>query len=233
MAHEAGLEDALFWGPAFPRQAQCRTEWWVLWRRVAGGLKGGQQIELYHQVRSALLPGKHGKGGVGQFLPKRPSAGEVLEIWMMLANFEWLTGDMKAELGKILLAQIDPARPNARELWALSRLGARTTVYGPLDRLAPPEQVAAWVDALLAMQLPRNEQTAQALLLLARRTGDRTHDVAASTRAAVADWLATLRQPQRFLEILEDPAGSLRQEERDWIFGESLPSGLVVQGASA
>ncbi len=115
---------------------------------------------------------------------------------MMLANFEWLPANEKVDVGQMLLeaiAENGPADqgPKARELWALSRLGARTTVYGPLDRLAPGVAALRWLDALLAMELEPNASTAQALVLLARYTGDRARDIPAAKRAEVARWLRT------------------------------------------
>jgi hypothetical protein len=37
-----------------------------------------------------------------------------------------------------------------------------------------------------------------------------------------------MREPERFLEILTDPHSTLSQEEESWVFGESLPTGLVL-----
>ena len=31
---------------AFPKNELCRAEWWILWRRLAGGLSAGQQKTL-------------------------------------------------------------------------------------------------------------------------------------------------------------------------------------------
>ena len=41
-------------GLSFDDKHQCRTEWRILWRRVAGGLKAGQQLELYEQLFPSL-----------------------------------------------------------------------------------------------------------------------------------------------------------------------------------
>ncbi|MBV7334017.1 hypothetical protein KFU94_38440 [Chloroflexi bacterium TSY] len=55
-----------FDGLRFPRQAQCRSEWWIFWRRVAGGLKSGQQMEIYYRVQPYLQSGKKGNKRVVQ-----------------------------------------------------------------------------------------------------------------------------------------------------------------------
>ena len=43
-------------GLRFPRAAQCRVEWWNLWKRIAGGLSRAQQQELFNQIAPYLLP---------------------------------------------------------------------------------------------------------------------------------------------------------------------------------
>src|SRR5262249_37237272 len=37
-----------------PRHEMCRTEWWILWRRLAGGLEPGQQKTLAEPLVAAL-----------------------------------------------------------------------------------------------------------------------------------------------------------------------------------
>ena len=219
-----------FEGPAFPRQAQCRTEWWIFWRRIGGGLNAGQQNELYQLVRPYLQPAKRRK--TPRFgLPKHVSGGEMLEVWMMLGNLERLPAEVKSELGDALLDGLGDGPPRARELWSLSRFGARTPVCGPADRVIAGEKASAWLDALLPMELDATDATAQALVLLARATGDRVRDLPAAQQEAVAAWLERLPRAERWLQLLRDPASSWRQEEQEWIFGESLPSGLVLTSA--
>ncbi len=215
-----------FSGLDHPRDANARHEWWILWRRVAGGLSAGQQAQMYHQLRLYLQPANQRKAPKNNF-PKHISNAETQEIWMALANFERLPVAEKLGLGRQLLGEMGDS-PDAKLLWALSRLGARTPVYGPLDRTLPAEEVATWVTKLLKRKLDHNTTTATALVLLARRTGDRTRDLPEAVRAEVARWLGEMRKPERFLEILTDPAATLSEAEESWVFGEALPTGLVL-----
>ena len=129
-------------GIQFPRQAQCRLEWWVFWRRVAGGLTAGQQWHIYQQL-SPTLPGAEGKKGKATKSPKKLSPQEWFEVMMALANFERLPVETKVALGRLLLENIRNVKPKPQELWAISRLGARVPFYGPLDRVIPAKEVAA------------------------------------------------------------------------------------------
>jgi hypothetical protein len=215
-----------FGGLAFPRDAQARHEWWVLWRRVAGGLSAGQQTQMLHQFRPYLQPAGQRKAPKHNF-PKHLTSGEIPEIWMALASLERLSTSEKVGLGRDLLKQLEE-KMGSKELWALSRLGARIPVYGPLDRVISPDEGAKWVKRLLVLNLSHSASTATALVLLARRTGDRARDLPEEVREQIARWIQQMRDPERFLEILTDPHSTLSQEEESWVFGESLPTGLVL-----
>ena len=217
-----------FEGLAYPRQAQNRTEWWIMWRRLAGGMKAGQQIELYQQVRPYLYADTRRRKKASPMFPKSISSGEALEIWMALANFEWLPADVKRELGNRMLDNLADQRLSGRNLWALSRFGARRTIYGPLDRLVDGKQAAFWVNKVLAMQPPINDATAHALVLMARSGGDREMDVDDKSRASVESWLQQLHESASHIKRLRDPGAPLRGSDREQIFGEALPSGLVL-----
>lgn len=216
-----------FEGLRFPRQTGCRTQWWIFWRRVAGGLKAGQQLEVYNQVRGYVNVDAKRKKKPGGALPKTIGPGETMEVWLMLANFERLTADLKVNLGRRLLKRMgkDPA---ARELWALSRLGARNPIYGPLERVIPAAEAGQWAERLLALPSPPRERMAHALVLLVQYTGDRTRDVDEPVRARVEAWLAQLDNADRFRDLLLNPDSAFRREEQAWIFGEALPAGLAL-----
>jgi PAS domain-containing protein len=215
-----------FSGLEHPRDGGVRHEWWVLWRRIAGGLSAGQQTQLYHQLRVYLQPASQRKTPKQGF-PKHISSSETSEIWMALASCERLDAKVKTSLGNELLSSIE-GKPTAKELWALSRFGARIPVYGPLDRVVAPDVAARWVEKLLARKLDANNSTATALILMARRTGDRARDLPAETRDQVGRWLSALREAEHFRLILDDPNAALSEEEQSWVFGESLPAGLIL-----
>jgi molecular chaperone DnaK (HSP70) len=221
-----------FQGLAFPKEAQCRNEWWVFWRRVAGGLTAGRQMQMYQQVWPYLQGGKTSKQKPNPMFPKHLRPGEDIEIWMTLASFERLPAEAKVEIGRQLLEKFRRKQPTSRELWALSRLGSRKTIYGPLDRLVPPSEAVVWLETLLALDLEPTQHVAYCLVLLAQRTGDRARDISEETRDQVVRWLAQLPDAERFQELLMNHESSLDQAEQDWIFGEALPAGLVLFSAT-
>ncbi len=147
---------------------------------------------------------------------------------MALANLERLPVQAKAELGGQLLQKFGKGGWKSQELWALSRLGARIPFYGPVDRVLPAKDVAAWVKTLMTLMARPTQDAAQALVNLARTSGDRARDLPRDDLERIVDWLRPLPHANRFVELLTRADAELDQGEQDWIFGESLPLGLRI-----
>ena len=214
-------------GLDFPSEGQGRSEWWIFWRRIAGGLSAGQQWQIYQNISPGLQPAEPGK--------KKTSAKvwrghEELEIWMMLANLERLPAKVKEDLGTLLLEKIRKGKTRPQRLWALGRFGARISFYGPMDQVIPSRTAGRWLNTLLSMPLPATPALGQALVQLARYTGDRERDLPLEDRNRLSQWLGQLPQGGRLREVLSDPEISLQMEEQQQIFGESLPPGLILSG---
>jgi hypothetical protein len=105
------------------------------------------------------------------------------------------------------------------------RLGARKLFYGPINLVTPPATVTRWVEAV--KNIPG---AGDSLAAMARRTEDPTRDLPAATRDAVRAKLATLPHSDRLLAVLEGEEEDDRSLGR--IFGEELPSGLVLSNAT-
>jgi molecular chaperone DnaK (HSP70) len=189
-------------GPAFANQVQNEIDWWIFWGRLAGGLNRNQQVDIVQRLLPALLP-KPGKK------PQRLNNSLLREMWRAASSMELIPAGTRAQLGDALIKQ--PKEDYV--LWCLSRLGARKLFYGPANQVLPASVASRWIEALLPV--PRSDD---ALIALARRTGDPVRDVAATTFAAV-----TTRLPNPALLETESDERALGR-----IFGEDLPSGLVL-----
>ncbi len=212
----------------FPNSAQCRAEWWIFWRRVAGGLTPGKQSQIFQQILPILQTANTGTKGKKSKSTRRIKSHEKLEIWMALANFERLAPKNKVQLGEMLLKKLHPQHPNSRELWAISRIGARQPFYGTLDRLVPMAEVENWIETLLKLKVDQPELMANTLIQLARYTGDRTRDIPESLRLRVAEALAALPNGEQLKSRLMNLHQKMAPAEQDWLFGESLPTGLAI-----
>ena len=43
-------------GITYGNQVQCEIDWWIFWGRVAGGLNRNQQADVYQRVSASLMP---------------------------------------------------------------------------------------------------------------------------------------------------------------------------------
>ena len=218
-------------GLNFYDKHQCRTEWRILWRRVAGGLKDGQQLVVYEQLLPSLpLSEPKSKKKKYHKTPKGKIFGhEGQEIWMALANLERLPVDIKETLGHQLLERFNGGKLNPKELWALSRLGARIPFHGPLDKVVSVREVSTWLNKLLSNNPETSNALAHALVQMARSTGDRGRDLADADKDNILKWLDNVPNGEQYKELINNPESALRQIEQDWIFGEALPPGLVIK----
>jgi molecular chaperone DnaK (HSP70) len=208
-------------GKSAVRQPEGGAEYWIMWRRVAGGLNGPLQQDLYNRLRPALLPGK-GKGGL------KPQANELAEMWRAAASLERLEPRTKETLGEALLKPLRRSPVPTYGFWSLTRLGARVLLYGPLNAVVHPQVVQRWLEAILSFQ-PANQSErlgwAFCLAQLARRSGQRALDVDDSHRQTVLTVLRGLDVPEHWPRMVEE-VSELERDEQSQMFGESLPIGL-------
>jgi len=208
-------------GPLFGNNLQVRTEWWILWRRVAGGLKHGQQRQFAQEVMPLLGSGR--RKGKKQLAPQ-----ERLELWMAAASMEQLLVDDKLALGNLLLSEIKPRKCKPQQLWSLARIGAREPLYAPVDRVVLPADVQNWVAALMEKTWRNPKPAMAALCQMSRRTGDRARDLEPAFLKNVISWMQEQGADVQFIDPLKHVT-AIRSEEHDIIFGESLPSGLILE----
>ena len=192
-----------------------------MWRRIAGGLKAGQQRQISQALAPILTPRKK----TGGKLPPQ----ERLETWMALANLELLLAKDKIKWGQLLLSEIHARKSPPQHFWALSRLGGRELLYGPADRVVPAEAIGEWIDQLLTTNWRNPRPVGMALAQMARKTGDRTKDLDSRTMADILTWMdrhENMASQKSFLQQVVPRA----EQEANAIFGESLPAGIVLRG---
>jgi molecular chaperone DnaK (HSP70) len=216
----ARLWKAQLAGPAFPKSDAVRLEWLICRRRIAGGLRRGQQEQIYHALREDLL------GRRRRFIPRQ----EVAEMWRLAASLEHLAARAKEELGSALLRAMEAGEgPPRWGNWAMGRFGTRAPHYGPLNETVRPEAAARWLCALLPRLAVIGEGEREgaifAIVQMARLTGDPRRDLSASLREEAARALreagadeASLRP---LLEVMEPAPKEVRL-----FFGDTIPAGL-------
>jgi len=207
-------------GLQYQGEPRAWQAWWVLWRRIAGGLDAAAQRTLLETVAPFVRPSDARRpprvAGV------KPEA--VDEMVRLAASLERLEPGEKAEVGSWILARIEGEGPAPHLLWALGRLGARAPFHGSAHLVVPARTAEEWTARLLALALPRRELVFP-LVQLTRRSGDRARDVDDAVRSRALEALAEGGAPEEALRALREVAVATEDEERR-IFGESLPSGL-------
>jgi hypothetical protein len=220
----------LFHGGIFQTANEAvRAEWWILWRRIAGGLSPGQQKALALPILASLKPllAGNGQGVSGTSRNLRPGTQEFAEVVRLLASLEHLDAKSRQQVGDWLAARIGEKGVGAEHgacIWGLGRIGARQLLYGPMNQSLGPDIVAPWIKTILATG--GNGADAQfAVMNMVRRTGDRYRDVDESLRLRAVDFLRAASSAEHLVRLVVE-GGDLDGEEQKQAMGESLPRGL-------
>jgi hypothetical protein len=201
--------------------AEGGADYWILWRRVAGGLNTVLQQQLFSRLRPHLLPSK-GKSY------SRPPANEYAEMWRAAAALERLDPRTKEQLGAALLRDLKKVPTPPYLFWSLTRLGARVLLYGPLNTVIHPDLVTTWLETLLLFQPTDDNQRRQWLFCLAhlaRRCGTRALEVDESLRGRLLDLLHQHQAPPAWIHMVEQVT-QMAHEDSSQLFGDALPIGL-------
>jgi molecular chaperone DnaK (HSP70) len=210
---------------AFPAS---QAESLILWRRIAGGLSTGQQLTIAEPLLAATRAlHRRFTGGKASSSAAAIDPAQSAEVWRLLGSLELLPVPVKTELGTAIVELLPKRKLEgvcSAMLWTLGRLGQRAPVYGPLNTLVPATRASKWAGAVL--ELADDEPIAPLVAMqLARTTGDRHRDLEQSKRDQVAAWLEAKKAPHHLVELVRT-GGTLDEEERSQVFGESLPAGL-------
>jgi molecular chaperone DnaK (HSP70) len=204
---------------AFPDEPRGWQQFFIAWRRAAGGLDESAQTRIRDVVDPHLAPAGAGRR------PKKPmlALDDALE---MAATLERVASGRRAALGAWVLERTWTDRDP--RLWAaIGRLGARVPSYASAHHVVAPHLAERWLDHLLREKWATLATAAPAALRLARLTGDRARDIADPVRREVE---------RRLVEVGADPhqVMTLREVipvdggERAAFFGEALPLGLTL-----
>jgi hypothetical protein len=154
-------------------------------------------------------------------------------MWRAAASLERLDVRHKEAMGNALLKPISRSPVPPYGFWALTRLGARTLVYGPLNAVVHHQIAEGWLDAILSFQPgSASERLAWAFCLaqLARRTGQRALDVDDRHQQRVLEVLRAQSVPEHWV-LMVAQVTELDREEQGQILGDALPIGLRLVAA--
>jgi molecular chaperone DnaK (HSP70) len=197
------------------------ADYWIMWRRVSGGLNGALQQALWARLKLALIPAKNKPA------PK-VHPNELAEMWRAAASMERLDAKTKELLGDTLVGVVKRQPLPHYLFWSLTRLGTRVQFYGPLNTVVHPDVAERWIEQILDFHPESdNERLGWAFCLaqLARRSGLRGVDLSDEVCDGVAKLLRSMKLPEAWPKMVEEVVAS-EGDEQSRLFGESLPIGL-------
>ena len=218
-------------GIAHSHDSQQWSEWWTLWRRIAGGMDAEQQQMVFEVIAWYLQPA----GGTDIAQPEGPPMLALDELLRMAASFERIDLAQKTQFGGWLLRRLQQSNvgPSTEIWWALGRVGARQPLYASLHHVLPPATAQAWLERI-AQEHPdwaRNESAAFAVAQIARATGDRARDLPEALRAGIAEQLEAAHAAPSWVAMVREVT-VLDEADQRRVFGEALPPGLVLLPAA-
>jgi hypothetical protein len=202
------------------------SEYWVMWRRLAGGLSVAQQHELWNHLKPHLAHRIPLAPAIAAAKPVGIQPEGLDEMVRVAASLEHLEPADKVVLGDWITQRLkNPETADGPWAWALGRIGARVPLYGSSHKTVGAEQAAVWLAVLLEAGLQRVNGTAFAAVQLARLTGDRTRNLDDELRARAAAALNSAGAPEAWLRMLREVA-SLEFADEARALGDTLPIGL-------
>jgi molecular chaperone DnaK (HSP70) len=210
-------------GIQFPNEIQNWSEWWILWRRIAGGLDAAAQERMFADIANYINPASNRQPSVAKQAKQR-SYDDMVRLAAVL---ERLPITKKIQIGEWLIKRLQKSNEPKQTWWALGRVGARIPFYGSSHNVIPADIAGTWLTTILAEDWKKTPQTAFAATLISRRSGDRVRDIDESLRIQLIDKFKLSKTPYAWLEMVEFYK-ELDETEEDQFFGEALPPGLKL-----
>jgi len=203
---------------AFPSEPRGWQQFWIAWRRAAGGLDEVVHTRIREFVDPYLAPAQ-----AGRKRPKKPalSLDDALD---MASSLERVAPALRVELGGWVLERTWTDRDP--RLWlAIGRIGARVPAFASVHHVVAPLAAERWLDHLLREKWETVPTAAQAAMRLARRTGDRARDVGDAARREVERRLVASGADESWVRSVREVV-PVEERERVAFFGDTLPLGL-------
>lgn len=202
----------------FPNEPHGWQQFFIAWRRMAGGLTEPMQLAIRDAMDPVIAPREAG------LKPPKRMPEHTDELVVMLAALERIPSSRREQLGEWIVEKTwtdsDP------RLWsALGRVGARVPLYASVHHVVPVKRAEAWLERLLRLDFRAVATAPHASVQLARITGDRARDVEERLRKEVEKRLVAIGAKETWIQAVRELV-EVGEEERVAQFGEGLPIGL-------
>ena len=218
-------------GVHYRKDIQVCSEWWTMWRRVAGGLGREEQLRILEDFAVNV----HEEEVELQERPTHLVKGTRDDMLRIAASLERIPADYKVEIGDWLLDELNtPASTEGIDnsvaspaYWVLARIGARQPFYGSAHDVVPPDIAAGWLERIMALDWKRTNGAAFAAAHIARLTGDRARDLPLELRERVAVRLTSFGSSSNWITMVQEVVELDEISVRGFL-ADSLPPGLKL-----
>lgn len=210
-------------GIQFVNETQNWTEWWTLWRRIAGGLGAEAQEHIFTDIAKYIDPSATRQPGIAKQIKTRGYE----EIVRLAAVLERLPAEKKIQLGMWLLKRLQKVSEPDQTWWAVGRIGARVPFHGSSHNVISADVACDWLTLMLSEDWKKSPHIGFAATLLARMSGDRNRDIEEGMRDKVITKLKMSKAPLSWM-VLVGQVKELDEKEEKQLLGEALPPGLKL-----
>jgi molecular chaperone DnaK (HSP70) len=203
----------------FPQETRNWQQFWIAWRRAAGGLDEATQTAIRDAIDPLLAPAE-----ARLKKPKGWKAEAPDDLLDLAASLERVPPARRSALGGWILERTWTSRDP--RLWAaLGRIGSRVPAYAGVHHVVSPSVAERWIDHLLREKWEGLPSAVPAAVQLARVTDDRGRDVSERARREVERRLAAAGARADQIQAVREYV-PVAEAERAAFFGEGLPVGL-------
>jgi molecular chaperone DnaK (HSP70) len=221
----ARMVESLFGsGVAFHKEKAVWMEFWIMWRRIAGGLGEERHADIWRFLKPQLDERLAKPQPKKQPRPKGIQPEGLEEMVRLAAALEHLDPAEKITLGDWIAPRVAVPGPWA---WAIGRVGARVPLYGSVHKTVDPDHASEWLNLLLDAHSRNVEGALFAIVQLARLTGDRLRDVDDGLRSRALDTVRSARAPESWQRLLLEVV-TMEAADQARAFGDTLPAGLAA-----
>ncbi len=119
-------------GERSPPCPKAARDYWIMWRRISGGLNTALQQQLFTRLKPALLPAE------GKTVLTAAQRTSTREMWRAAASLERLDAKTKETLGAAVLRECKKSPVPTYGFWSLTRLGGSRATVWPLELRRSP-----------------------------------------------------------------------------------------------
>ncbi|MBQ46621.1 MAG: hypothetical protein CMP10_03885, partial [Zetaproteobacteria bacterium] len=202
-------------GLNYVKEPRVLDQWWIMWRRVAGGLSAQRQDILFAKIFPLL----------------KKDRAQSPEQYLLAGSLERVDMNKKVQLGNALAEQIARGGKNHIDgkIWCLARLSSRVPLYSGLENIVRPKFVEEWAETLASLNIKQKQYMKLSFFYSqgGRIVGDREFDLSADARMKFLDKLATQSRDSDQYKVVAD-FHPVSAKDKNQLFGEELPVGLSL-----